>query len=249
MTANTYCVCNIFQSLCGDEHFMCIFYFLLRKILCSTCQHYTHFTDEFCPNSQSWQEANPGFQSSICHAPNHGSWEVSASTGASYSAVLCCALLGDLFIIRTQLHEGQDLSTSTLTKTSLLGNSNKGLWRNCGWCLGPQLVVCHPNTFGHSVVAVDLGSCPRLCMRPWTKKSVFAILNTLSTFKNSAEAATEVQKGIFTGLWHFAEDIPYCSLCFKFRPALETSSIVLHVKLKATLELLAEKHWEGNETP
>lgn len=51
------------------------------------------------------------------------------------------------------------------------------------WHLGPQVVVCHPNTFRHSVLDVDLGFCPRFCVKPWTRKSVSAIARTLSTVK------------------------------------------------------------------
>lgn len=51
------------------------------------------------------------------------------------------------------------------------------------WHLGPQVVVCHPNTFRHSVLDVDLGFCPRFCVKPWTRKSVSAIAKTLSTVK------------------------------------------------------------------
>lgn len=43
------------------------------------------------------------------------------------------------------------------------------------------------------------------------------------------------------GLWHFAEETPYSSLYFKFWPAPGTSYRVrvLHVRRKATLEMLA----------
>lgn len=44
-------------------------------------------------------------------------------------------------------------------------------------------MVCHPNTFRHSVLDVDLGFCPRFCVKPWTRKSVFAIAKPLSTVK------------------------------------------------------------------
>lgn len=63
------------------------------------------------------------------------------------------------------------------------GIAIKGHEGNRWWSTGRRLVVCHPNTFGHSVMAVVLGSWPRLRIRLQTRKFAFAKLSTLSTFK------------------------------------------------------------------